>query len=307
MNLYEKKSMLLFVLIFTKLCVFSQITFEYNLAKAFVVSGEKQTLNINAKNVPVDAQIFLKINDSNYIMKNNSFYITFHENEQYGYRDLIIDVIVKQKNKIIFKEEKVLEYQFEPEKIAFESSFGNVFFIGLDNHLKIVTNFINRTKLIYSFRGVVAYSNETGLNIRVNDTSLKKATIIVSKKIGIDSSITIVEKDFLISNLPTVNFEISPNLNNIKKHDTSMFLFTNLGAAFNEILNVKIDSFSCQIYTNNKWNKYEGKGSQIKGKLLEQIKSLKSKDILYFDRIYYSTKMNSEIKKTHKTLCLIKS
>jgi hypothetical protein len=38
-----------------------------------------------------------------------------------------------------------------------------------------------------------------------------------------------------------------------------MFLKTNLVAPFSEILNINIDSFTCKLFTDNKWLFFKGK------------------------------------------------
>lgn len=126
------------------------------------------------------------------------------------------------------------------------------------------------------------------------------------KKITSDSTIILAEKEFVISKLPEIGFKLNTSLDHINQNDTSISLQTNLVAPFIDILNVKIDSFSCQIFTDNKWLPYRGYGSEIKGNLLEKIKTLKPKDILYFDRIFYSSNQKIE-NKAIQTLCLIKS
>ena len=151
MILFKKQFIFLFILLCTKLSLIGQIKIEYHLAKTFVVSGEKQSLNIVANNVPKGAQVLLKINDDHYVMKNNEFYLSILEEAQYGYRDLNIETTVKLKGKVIYIENKLIDYHLSPKKIAIETSFGNVLFIGIDNHLNFVTNHTGFADLILNF------------------------------------------------------------------------------------------------------------------------------------------------------------
>lgn len=306
MILFKKLFIFLFFLLCSNFSLIGQIKIEYHLAKTFVVSGEKQSLNIVANNVPEGAQVLLKINDNHYVMKNNQFYLSILEEAQYGYRDLNIELTVKLKGKVIYKENKLIDYDIEPKKITFETSFGNVLYIGIDNHFNYVTNHTGLADLILNLKNVVGYRKENGFNLKVTESKFEKCTISILKKITSDSSIILAEKEFVISKLPEVTFKLNTSIDHINQNDTNISLQTNLVAPFIELLNVKIDSFSCQIFTDNKWLPYRGYGSEIKGNLLEKIKTLKPKDILYFDQIYYSSNQKSD-NKTIKTLCLIKS
>jgi len=308
MALSKKLIVFIFFLTCFKLSLISQIKIDYYLLKTFVISGEKQSLNILSKNIPKGAQVFLKINNENYSMKNNEFHLTFLEESNRNFIVITIEATVKLKGKIIFKEDKELICDIEPEKIGFETSFGNVLYVGIDNYLKITTNFINQTSLAYRFNaGIIGYKNQDVITIKVLDTNLKKTTIMISKRTSADSDsfVTITEKEFVVSKLPEVNFELNSSIDQLTEKDTLMFLKTNLVAPFDEILNVNIDSFTCKLFTDNKWMFFKGNGSEIKENLLAKIKAIKPKDIIYFDHIYYSSHHNKNIT-TFKTLCLNK-
>jgi hypothetical protein len=248
----------------------------------------------------------IKINNENYSMKNNEFHLTFLEESNTIFNIITIETTVKLKGKIIFKEDKEFIYDIEPEKIAFETSFGNVLYIGIDNHLKITTNYTNQTSIAYRFNaGIIGYKNQDEINIKVLDTNLKKTTITISKRINSDSFITITEKEFIVSKLPEVNFELNSSINHLKENDTLIFLKTNLVAPFNEILNINIDSFTCKLFTDNKWLFFKGNGSEIKENLLAKIKTLKPNDFICFDHIYYSSTQNKN-RTAFKTLCMTK-